>query len=150
MYQLSLTQDTSLRTQSRCLLSVINLSDSQSRAVRPAASPGNVLDMHTSRLSPHLTESETVGMEPSDLRFSKSPGDSTADSTACTSWRTAYAFQLLFTFFFSSWPHFLLSPSSWFPILMRGLPTLMEKMNLGPISSKLCTIEGTFPSAETS
>lgn len=42
------------------------------------ASPGNVFEMHVLRPPQRPTESETVMVGPSDLRFNKNTGDSDA------------------------------------------------------------------------
>lgn len=52
--------------------------------------------------------------------------------------------------FFPSYTPLFRSSSSWFVIFMTSLPTLREKMNLGPISSTLFMTEGAFLSEEIS
>lgn len=59
---------------------IVSSNDASSVAPGPAtsASPGNVLEIQILGPQPGLSESEIVGMGPSNLCFNKPPGDSHA------------------------------------------------------------------------
>lgn len=59
---------------------IVSSNDASSVAPGPAtsASPGNVLEIQILGPQPGLSESESVGMGPSNLCFNKPPGDSHA------------------------------------------------------------------------
>ena len=133
-------------------LLMAHLCGSQRTAPGPeaSASPGNLLDLHIVGPTPDVLNQNYWRWSPVTYVWPHS-----GDPNVCSNLRTTGIFQLRFTFFFSSCPHSRHhSPPpprlSWLPTLITGVPTLMEKMNFGPISSKLCTTEETFPSKETS
>lgn len=128
-------------------LSMVYLSSSQSMAPGPeaSASPGNLLELHIVRSTPDLLNQKHWRWSPVTCVLTRLQ----VILMRAQVWEPLVYFNF---FLLSSSPPALifLPPFSWFSILMSDLPTLMKKMNFGPISSKLFTIEGIFPSEETS